>query len=99
MLAHMVGRMNAVTIDGDARRLVGDKRSVVPAVPKLLDQRYELLGAVVAIRMHRVVVAAEIAGGQGVGRGDDVPAGPSAAQMVQRGKQPCQMERFPIGGR
>ncbi|GAA0544539.1 hypothetical protein GCM10010390_53340 [Streptomyces mordarskii] len=67
---------------------VRDDSLGLPAVPQGLGDLQELVGAGVALGVAGAVVEAEVGGLDGPGRGDDVPAGPAAADVVD-GREPA----------
>ena len=54
----------------------------------------ELLGALVAIVTVEEAAAAEVLAGERVGRGDRVPGGSAAAQVIEGGELPGELERL-----
>ena len=73
-------------------------RIVRPTVPQSGHHPHIFLGALVAIGMARRALAAVVAGRCRQPGRDDVPADPSAADVVQRGKLPRQVEWLGVGG-
>jgi hypothetical protein len=67
-----------------AARAIVEHRVVGPAVPQCLDDSHELLAAGVAVGVADLGVAAIVARGGGEPRGDDVPARPAAAHVIDR---------------
>ena len=59
---------------------------ILPAVPQLPGEIDELARAGIAVGVAEAWVSAEALGGAVGERGDDVPADPSSAQMVERGE-------------
>ena len=82
----------AVGVGVDARLLVGQHRVVVPAVPQLLARRStNSVGAGVSVGVVRVGRSRpKLRASSWPAGGDDVPAGPAAAEVVQRGERPRQ---------
>jgi hypothetical protein len=91
--------MDAAVVGVDTRRLVADLRAVLPAVPEPDRHVGELRGPPVALPVRRVVVEPEVQRGVSPGRGDDVPAGPATADVVQRGEPAGQVVGLVVGGR
>ena len=79
--------------------LVADRRVVLPAVPELLGDLDELLGALVAVGMQCAVVEAEVERGVAAGGGDDVPADAAAADVIDRGEPPREVVGLAVAGR
>ena len=98
-LALVVDRVNAAVVGVDARRLVADLRAVLPAVPEPDGHVDELRRPPVALPVSRIVVEPEVLRGVPPGRGHDVPAGPAAADVVQRGEPAGQVVRLVVRGR
>src|SRR5689334_19089932 len=78
-------------IDVAAGRLVSRSRVVVPAVPELAGNVHELRRPLVPVEMIGTILQPEVACGVGTCGGDDVPAGPSAAGVVEGGESPGQV--------
>src|SRR5208282_5400369 len=83
----------------DTARLVADEGVVLPTVPQSGDDAGEFFGAFVAGVVVQVLVAVEVACLLVRPGGDDVPAGPPAADVVQRGVFAGDMDRLVVGGR
>ena len=82
----MVQGVQLSRVEIAAVRLVADERVVLPAIPEAEHHVHELLGAAVAQAVLHVGVAAEVERlllGPG---GDDVPADPALADVVERGE-------------
>jgi hypothetical protein len=82
----------------DAGGFVGGDEVVLPALPELEGYVEEFGGALVAGGVGRLAVEAEVAGGLGSGGGDDVPAGPAAADVVEGGEAAGEVVRGVVGG-
>ena len=78
---------------------VTDDRAVPPAVPRALHHIDELVGPRVPVGMVGVEGLTEVGRGQRRNRGDDVPAGPARAEMIQRREPAGQLPRLAVGGR
>ena len=78
--------------------LVDHHRVGVPGVPELLHHLHKLVGHVVALVVRELPFVAEVLGAAVVAAGDEVPAGASVADMVQRVGQPGEQERIIFGG-
>ena len=78
--------MQLLGVEIAARHPVADKGVVVPAVPQPFDDLDEFDGAVVALAVLVMLLAAEIVGFVDGRRRHDVPAGAAAADMVERGE-------------
>src|ERR1700761_8442128 len=77
---------------------VTDDRAVLPAVPGALHDVDEFMGAGGAVGMIGVERLAEVRRGQRRDGGDDVPAGPPGAQVIE-GREPAgQLPRLAVGG-
>ena len=73
-------------------------RVVLPAVPELGDDVEELVGPVVPLGVRRASSSRLKLRARRRGRGgDDVPAGPAAADVVERGEPAGQVERLVVG--
>jgi hypothetical protein len=77
--------------------VVAQDRTVLPAVPELGDDLQELGGAGVAVPVRRAFDAEVVRLGL-ARRGDDVPSGPAAADVVQRGELAGHVEGLVVGG-
>ena len=97
MFAAMIEHMHLVRIEVDAGRLVADERVVVPTVPQAGHHLGELRRAIVTVGVRDVLVAAVIERLGLVVGGDEVPAGPPAADLVQRGELPRQRIGLGVG--
>jgi hypothetical protein len=86
MLSLVVQHMQLGRIEIAASSAITDKRVVVPAVPKPAHDLGKLDGAVVALVVLEMRLAAEIVCLRQIRRGDDVPAGAAAADMIERGE-------------
>ena len=99
MLALVVEYVNFCRIEEDARRLVAHEGVVLPAVPQPAHHLDEFRGAAIALVIVGRRVVVEILCLHRRYRGDDVPAGTAAAQMVERGELPRDVKRLAVGGR
>ena len=90
----VVQRTDLVRVDIAAGLLVGDDRSVVPAIPQTRDDIDELVGAFIAQLVFEVLVAAEIQRHFRVGGRDDIPGGAPVADMVDRAEGAGDVERL-----
>src|SRR6185503_12572428 len=86
-------------IDEDARRLVGDDRPVLPAVPEALDDVDELLSDLVAQVVLHVGFAAEVERGLAGRARHDVPGGPAPGDVIERAEGPGDMIGLAEAGR
>ena len=86
MLSLVVQHMQLRRIEIAAGGAVADERIILPAVPQPAHDFGELDDPVVALVMLEMRIAAEILGFRQVRRGDDVPAGAAAADMIERGE-------------
>ena len=82
-----------------ARRAIIDDGVVRPAVPQRRHHLHELLAAGVAVGVADLGVAAIVACRRGEPRGDDVPADPPVADVVERGELAREIVRLSVGGR
>ena len=78
---------------------VADQRAVLPAVPESPDDVHELAGTGIPAVVFDQGALAEVAGRLRVIGGDDVPAGPAAADVIQRREPPGQVKRRAERGR
>ena len=85
-LALVPEHMHAVRIEEDAAFCVVEERIIGKTVPKAGDDIVKFAGAVVALAMFHMLFETEIEGGIRIGCRDDVPAGATAADMVERGE-------------
>ncbi len=101
-LAPVVEHVQPLGVEIDALPDIADKGVVGPAVPQPGDHVEELAGAAVALAVLHVLAQAEIERRVGVRGGDEVPAGPPAADVIERGEppgdQPGRLERGRGGG-
>src|SRR6516225_9216892 len=65
---------------------VADEGIVGPAVPEPGDDVEELASAAIALAMLHMVVHAEVRRRIGIGGGDEIPAGPPAADVIEGGE-------------
>ncbi|MEJ1978837.1 MAG: hypothetical protein WDN49_24685 [Acetobacteraceae bacterium] len=91
-------RVNARRVEEAPAGGVGDHRVVGPAIPQPGHDIDEGVRPLVAQRLLHRLRAAEVQRGAVVQRGDDVPPGAAAAQMVERGELGGDGERLVIGG-
>ncbi len=96
--APVVEPVQLVVVEVDPGRLVVAERVVVEAVPQAGHHLVELRGPPVALLMLDMLGEAEVARLGVVERGDQVPARPSPAEVVQRGERPRQVVRLVVGG-
>ena len=82
------GHVHAIRLEVVAGIAVVFESVLVPGVPELFHHVDELAGTLVAQRMWRQLGVAEIPCGVVVGRRDDVPAGTTAGDVVERGELP-----------
>ncbi len=98
VLAVVPGRVQPGRV-GPLAGLPGPDRGVVfPGVPELEHDLDVFAGPLVPVRGRGVRLVAEVARGGGLGGGDDVPAGASVAEEVQRGQPPGHVPRVAVGG-
>ncbi len=93
-LADVVYVMDLRRVGVDAALHVAHDRVLLPtALQQLVEHGDVLLGAPVAVLVHREVAVAEIAGRVLQVGGDDVPRHPTAREMVQGGHPAREVER------
>ena len=93
-----VHRVDPGRVGVDTRGLVADLGTVLPAVPQPDGHVDELGRAPVALPVAGGVVKTEVLRGR-LGRGrDDVPAGPAAADVIERGEPAGEVVRVVVGG-
>ena len=97
--ALVVERMHLVGIEEHAAVDVTDEGVIGPGVPEASDDVVELARAAITLAVLHVLFEAEVQRGIGVGRGDDVPAGAAAAEVVERSKAPGNVIGHVEGGR
>src|SRR3981081_4170599 len=97
MLSDVVDCMDLAGVGKNARRRIVDDGVVFPAVPEPRDDIQIFPGALVTLAMWRMLGQAEILCRLRRGRGDDVPAGSAATDVVERSEQPRQI--VGLGGR
>ena len=97
VFAPVVQRVQLVGVEEDAAVLVADESVVFPTVPQAGDDLGELHRTVVAIRVRVMLLAAVVEGLGLVVRRHQVPAGTSAADLVQRGELPRQRIGLAVG--
>ena len=68
--------------------LVGHDLVAAPGVEQRVRGGQEALGALVALVLGEEAAAAEVLAGERIPRGDDVPGGPAAGQVVERRELP-----------
>src|SRR3954453_1654142 len=90
----MLDRTHPAGVDVNTAVPVGEHGVGRPAVPELTGHSDELLGPLVAVGVVEKATALEVLAGERVRRRDDVPAGPTVGQMVERGELPCHLEGF-----
>jgi hypothetical protein len=91
--------MQLAPVGPHAALAVTDDRAVLPAVPRALNDVDELMRACVPVAVIRVERLTEVGRGQRGDGGDDVPAGPARAEMIQRREPAGQFPRLAVGGR
>lgn len=99
MLTLVVQVMELGRVEVPFRFAVADKRIVVPAVPQSLHHFDKLDGPVVAGIVLVMPLASEVEGFGDVRRGDDIPPGAAAADVVERGEFPGNVVGLVIAGR
>src|SRR5690348_12141918 len=99
MLALVVEIMQLGRVEVALRLAVPDKRVVVPTVPQALHHFDKLDSPVVTGVMLVMPLAPEVEGLGDIRRGDDIPRGPTAADMVERGEFPGDVIGLVIAGR
>src|SRR5579863_9640199 len=97
VLADVVKRVQLAPVEEDAGLDVGGEGVVLVGVPEPARDLDELLGPPVPGGVVEVLVQAEVLRDLRVEAGDNVPAGPAAADVVQRGDAPGQVERGVVG--
>ncbi|GAA3310975.1 hypothetical protein GCM10020295_79470 [Streptomyces cinereospinus] len=98
VLPAMVDLPHLVGVGVDAALTVEQDGVVLPAVPQLGGDLDELARPLVAQRVLQVLVLPEVAGLVHGAGGDDVPAGPAAADVVQGGELAGGVEGLVEGG-
>ena len=98
VLALVVERVLPARVEEDAGRPVARERVVLVGVPQALGDPDELQAAAVAGVVVEVLLAAEVRRRARVAAGDHVPAGPAAADQLQRGQPAGDVERVVVGG-
>ena len=93
VLAPVVERVLARAVEEDAGLLVAREGVVLVGAPQALRDLHVLERAAVAGRVVVVLVEAVVAGGAAVAARDDVPARAAAADDVERGEPPRDVER------
>src|SRR5215831_16380979 len=86
VLSLVVECVELCRVEIDLGRPVADECVVLPAVPQSLDDLDEFVGAVVALVMRVMRVAAEIPGFVDRRRGHHVPPGAAVADMIEGGE-------------
>jgi hypothetical protein len=99
MLALVVQNMLFFGVEEDAALLVARKGILFPGIPEPANDIGEFLGAFVSLGMDIMLVAAEIMRLVFARRGDEIPACPAAADMVQRGELARDMIGLVVGRR
>ena len=99
VLAVEIDRVDALAVGPLPRGGVADQGAVLPAVPESPDDVHELAGAGIAAVVFDQGALAEVPGRLRVVGGDDVPAGPAAADVIHRRQPPGQVERRAERGR
>ncbi|MNN76950.1 hypothetical protein D3C81_1933680 [compost metagenome] len=94
--AFVLQRMQFAGGEKLATLLVVGEGVVFPGVPQPLDHIHMLLGDAVTHRMRRVLGLAEVIGGAAEPGGHHVPAGTTAADVVQGSKLARHLERFGV---
>ncbi|MGY2930723.1 hypothetical protein ACVWZ6_000325 [Bradyrhizobium sp. GM6.1] len=97
MLADMVERVDLAGVGEDARSRIVDERVILPAIPQPGDHVEIFAGALIALVVRGMFRQPKVLCGLLRTGGDDVPAGATPAEMVERRKQPCQIVRLGIG--
>ncbi len=97
MLARVVEGVQLGRVEEDAARDVGGEGVVLVGVPQAAGDLDELQGAAVAGGVVEVFVEPEVLRGAGVEAGHDVPAGPAAADVVERGEAAGEVEGRVVG--
>jgi hypothetical protein len=97
VLADVVERVQLVRVEEDVAFHVGDERVVLVGVPQSADDLNRLMRPPVPGRVVEVLVEAVVLAGAGVEAGHHVPAGPAAADVVERGEPAGEVERRVVG--
>ena len=92
MLAHVIDRVNRIGIGVHALS-IEHERARIPAVPQRERDVDELLGPRVSLLARGDLVESVIAGLGVEHRGDYVPSGSSATDVIERGEQPGGVKR------
>jgi len=83
ILTVMVGRMHLEGIEEQAAFLVADKGVVIPAVPQLEHDIGIFRGAFVSLLGRQMLRLAKVGRLLLVGAGDEIPADPAAAEVIE----------------
>ena len=97
VLAPVVERVLPGRVEERPGRPVARERVRLVGIPQALRDPDELQPARVPGVVVEVLIAAEVGRRPGVAAGDDVPAGPSAADQVQAGQAAGHVERVVVG--
>lgn len=96
IFASVVDRVNFIRIETNAGQFVVDDGVILPAVPQLLHNvdefvRFLVSQLMLGMRRHAEVVRRRAR------PGDNIPAGPAFADMIQRGEFAGDVERLVVG--
>src|SRR5436190_1956544 len=94
MLSLVIQRVHLLGIEENPGLLVEDECVVVPAIPKALHDLRKFAGPGIAFVAATLRLCAEVAPLQRIRRCDQIPAGASAADEIQRRKLACEAERL-----
>jgi hypothetical protein len=95
----VIEHVTFLRLEETAALLVAHEGVVFPAVPQADDDLRELTRPFVAFGVCEMRIAVEIERFRLARRGDEVPAGPPAADVVERGKLAGDVKRLVVGGR
>ena len=99
MRALVVQEMHLVGPHVDARFLVPREGVIIIGIPDASHDIDKLLGALIALRMRHMRLAAELQRIVLVAAGDDIPRGAPAGDMVERSHGACEIVGLEIGCR
>ena len=98
MIALMIQNMHAVGVEEDTALLITYPRIISPAVPQPGNDGIKLTRAAVALVVLDVILQPKIQRRVRVGCCHHVPAGPTTADMIERGEAARDVIRLIEGG-